>query len=71
MKIYALRDDAATLARRVDDLVAVQDDGQPLVERIGIPNDIAGEIQTDLDRARMRVHLHGATWLRTSDTSAG
>lgn len=70
-RVYAVRDEAATLARRVTGLTEVEEDGQPLVERVGIASDIVTEIAQDLDQARTRVAILGAVWQRTSDVSAG
>lgn len=70
-RIYAVRDEASTLARRVAGLSEVEEGGQPLVERVGIPSDIVSEIASDLDQARTSVVILGAVWQRTSDVSAG
>lgn len=70
-RIYALRDEASTLSRRVDSLMEVEEDEQPLVDKVGIPADIVADISSDLDRARTRVSILGSVWERTSDVSAG
>lgn len=70
-RIYGLRDEASTVARRVTGLLEVVEDGHPLVERVGIPSDVVAEISSDLDRARTRVSILGDIWQRTSDASAG
>lgn len=70
-RIYSVRDEASTLARRVEGLAEVEEDGQPLVERVGIASDIVSEIASDLDQARTRVVILGSVWQRTSDVSAG
>ncbi len=70
-RIYGLRDEASTVARRVAGLLEVVEDGHPLVERVGIPSDVVAEISSDLDRARTRVSILGDIWQRTSDVSAG
>ena len=70
-RIYGLRDEASTVARRVAGLLEVVEDGHPLVERVGIPSDVVAEISSDLDRARTRVSILGDIWQRTSDISAG
>jgi len=70
-RIYSLREHAATLARRVEDLGTVVVDEQSLVDRVGVMADVAEDIATDLDRARSRVQYLGQVWRRTSDVSAG
>jgi hypothetical protein len=70
-RIYSLRDQASTVALRVDDLGSVVVDDQPLVDRVGIMVDVADDIATELDRARSRVQYLGEVWRRTSDLSAG
>ena len=69
-RIYGLRDEASTVARRVAGLLEVVEDGHPLVERVGIPSDVVADISSDLDKARTRVSILGDIWQRTSDVSA-
>lgn len=71
--IYAVRNDAQTLSAKVKALDSILDDGQrgALVETEGVPSDVAEEIESRLDKARMRVYGLRTIWEKRNDGSMG
>ena len=62
LRTYAIRDDVVTLSSKIDALLDVKEDGQALVEVVGIPDDIATDVADHLSRARDRIQKLGFTW---------
>ncbi len=62
LRTYAIRDDVATLASKIDALADVKDGDHPLVDIVGIPDDIAADIGEHLSQSRDRVQRLGFIW---------
>lgn len=69
-RIYAIRNDAETLAAKVAALADVEDQDQVLVSTEGIPADVAHEIQKHLDESRTKVLVLKAIWEARNDSGS-
>lgn len=70
-RYYAIRDDAGTLTTKIEALREVEQDGKPLVEAVGIPQDTVEDISRSLSESRDRIQRLGVIWQMNGGSPIG